>query len=128
MSHGSDEWYDGPRASAGIKLFRLREEMRKKNLHDTEEPSLETSATPPAGDVYNVRTADGTYNDLKCPRMGSAGIRFGRNVPLEETFPDAANLMNPSPRRVSLELLTRTTFPAAAIPHRLAVARIALAL
>ena len=78
MSHGSDEWYDGPRASAGIKLFRIREELREKNLHDTEEPPLETSATAPAGDVYNVRTADGTYNDLKCPRMGSAGIRFGR--------------------------------------------------
>ena len=37
-------------------------------------------------------------------------MRFGRNVPLHETFPDATNLMTPSPRRVSLELLTRTTF------------------
>ena len=122
MSHGSDEWYDGPRAAAGIKLFRIREELREKNLHDTEEPPLETSATPPAGDVYNVRTADGTYNDLRCPRMGSAGIRFGRNVPLEDTFPDTANMMNPSPRRVSLELLTRTTFQPATILNVIAAA------
>ena len=122
MSHGSDEWYDLPRATAGIRLFRNREELREKNLADTEEPPLENSATAPAGDVYNVRTADGTYNDLKCPRMGSAGIRFGRNVPLEETFPDTANLMNPSPRRVSRELLTRTTFQPATFLNVIAAA------
>ena len=122
MSQGSDEWYDQPRALAGITLYRLREKMREKNLHDTEEPPLETSATPPTGDAYNVRTADGKYNDLKCPRMGSAGIRLGRNVPLEDTFPDIANLMNPSPRRVSLELLTRTTFQPATILNVIAAA------
>ena len=122
MSHGSDEWYDLPRATAGIRLFRNREELREKNLADTEEPPLENSAAPPAGDVYNVRTADGTYNDLKCPRMGSAGIRFGRNVPLEETFPDTTNLMTPSPRRVSRELLTRTTFQPATFLNVIAAA------
>jgi Animal haem peroxidase len=122
MSHGSDEWYDLPRAAAGIRLFRNREELREKNLIDTEEPPLENSATPPAGDVYNVRTADGTYNDLKCPRMGSAGIRFGRNVPLGESFPDIANLMTPSPRLVSRELLTRTTFQPATILNVIAAA------
>ena len=122
MSKGSDEWYDQPRATAGISLYRLREKMREKNLSDTEEPPLDTSATPAAGDAYNVRTADGKYNDLKCPRMGTAGIRFGRNVPLEEAFPDIANMMNPSPRRVSLELLTRTTFQPATILNVIAAA------
>src|SRR6187401_117554 len=116
------EWYEFPRAIAGITLYNLREKMRKQNLHDTEEPPLETSATPPAGDAHNVRTVDGRYNDLKCPRMGSAGIRFGRNVPLADTFPDTANLMNPSPRRVSLELLTRTTFQPATILNVIAAA------
>ena len=96
--------------------------MREKNLSDTEEPPLDTSATPAAGDAYNVRTADGKYNDLKCPRMGAAGVRFGRNVPLEEAFPDIANMMNPSPRRVSLELLTRTTFQPATILNVIAAA------
>jgi hypothetical protein len=42
--------------------------------------------------------------------MGKAGTRFGRNTPIADTFPDTANLMNPSPRAVSLELFTRTTF------------------
>ena len=46
MSDGSDEWYDLPRATAGIRLFRNREELREKNLVDTEEPSLENSASP----------------------------------------------------------------------------------
>ena len=41
------------------------------------------------------------------PTMGSCGRRFGRNVPLEHTFPDPANLFNPNPRVVSRELMTR---------------------
>ena len=122
MSKGSDEWYTLQRPASGIRLYQLRDEMREKNLVDTEEPPLETSMAPPSGDVYNVRTSDGTYNDLKCPRMGSAGMRFGRNVPLAEAFPDTANLMNPSPRRVSLDLLTRTTFQPATILNVIAAA------
>ena len=54
--------------------------------------------------------------------MGSAGMRFGRNVPLSEAFPDTANLMTPSPRQVSLELLTRTTFQPATILNVIAAA------
>jgi hypothetical protein len=122
MSHGSDDWYKLPRPASGIKLYQIREELREKNLSDTEEPPLETSSSPAGGDAYNVRTADGTYNDLKCPRMGSAGMRFGRNVPLAEAFPDIPNLMNPSPRRVSLELLTRTAFQPATILNVIAAA------
>ena len=117
MSVG-DDWWDLPRPAQGIKLYEIREELREKNLHDTEEPPLETATAPPAGAVPNVRTSDGTYNDVSCPRMGSAGIRFGRNVPLSEAFPDTANLMNPSPRRVSLELLTRDDVPAGDDPQR----------
>ena len=30
MSQGSDEWYDQPRAIAGISLYRLREKMREQ--------------------------------------------------------------------------------------------------
>ena len=122
MSNGSDDWFNLPRPAQGIKLYQIREEMRQKNLADTEEPPLETSTSPPAGDAYNYRTADGTYNDLSCPRMGSAGMRFGRNVPLSEAFPDTANLLTPSPRRVSLELLTRTTFQPATILNVIAAA------
>ena len=116
-----DDWYTLPRPASGLRLFQLREKMRRENLFDTEEPPLESAAAPPAG-AYAVRTSDGTYNDLKCPRMGSAGMRFGRNVPLAETFPDSANLLHPSPRRVSVELFTRTTFQPATILNVIAAA------
>jgi hypothetical protein len=123
MSIVSDkEWYELPNVAAGPKLVENRNELRAKNLYDTEEPPLETTTAPAPADARTARTSDGTYNDLQCPRMGSAGMRFGRNVPLDEAFPDTANLMNPSPRRVSLELLTRTEFQPAKILNVLAAA------
>ncbi len=129
MSHSDKEkrkdekqWYEFPDLIAGPKLFRSRNELREKNLHDTEEPTLERSSEPVPGDARNWRTSDGTYNDVTCPRMGSAGVRFGRNVPLSETFPDTENMMNPSPRLVSRELLTRTTFQEASFLNVIAAA------
>jgi hypothetical protein len=116
------EWHELPGPVAAIKLVEFRKELREKNLFDIEDPPLEVSKVPASAEGRNVRTSDGTYNDLTCPRMGSAGMRFGRNVPLSETFPDTANLMTPSPRRVSLELLTRTTFQPATILNVLAAA------
>jgi Animal haem peroxidase len=116
------EWYELPRPAAGAKLVEIRNELREKNLHDTEDPPLERREEPAGAEVRATRTNDGTYNDLQCPRMGSAGTRFGRNVPLKETFPDTANLLTPSPRTVSLELLTRTRFQPASILNVLAAA------
>jgi hypothetical protein len=42
--------------------------------------------------------------------MGSAGTRFGRNFPLTEVSRDESSLMVPSPREVSLRLMTRDKF------------------
>ena len=123
MSIVSDkEWYDLAFPVAAGKLVEIRNELRQKNLHDTEEPPLESAETPAPADAFPTRTNDGTNNDLRCPRMGSMGVRFGRNVPLAETFPDTANLMNPNPRQVSLQLLTRTQFQPATIINVLAAA------
>ncbi|NOT25823.1 MAG: peroxidase [Acidobacteria bacterium] len=116
------EWYELPFPAAAPKLIAIRNELRSKNLHDTEDPPLEASAAPAAAEGQAVRTNDGTHNDLRCPRMGSAGVRFGRNVPLAETMPDTANLLTPNPRTVSLELLNRTTFQPAEIVNILAAA------
>jgi Animal haem peroxidase len=96
------------------------------------------------------RHDDGYYDDLSKPSMGGAsintqtvapvgpgtdathdsmyfnksqpGARFGRNVPLSEAFPDEANLLNPSPRVISNELLARDTFKPAVILNLLAAA------
>src|SRR5260370_34996910 len=42
--------------------------------------------------------------------MGMAGTRFGRNVPLEYTWPDKDRMMVPNPREISRKLMTRDTF------------------
>jgi hypothetical protein len=68
----------------------------------------------PRGTRYRTaRTSDGTYNDLNNPWMGSAGTRFGRNVPMVgRTFPASVRgtMMQPNPRTISRELLTRKAF------------------
>ena len=111
MGKDSDEWYTLPRPAAGHQAVpRFATSCGRRISYDTEEPPLESSTAPAAGDAYNVRTSDGTYNDLKCPRMGSAGMRFGRNVPLSEAFPDTANLLTPEPAAGQ---------PRAADPHHL---------
>jgi hypothetical protein len=104
------EWFELPPAIGGPKLYEARNELREKNLHDTEEPPHAKATTSAPAEAVTGRTADGSNNDLSCPFMGKAGTRFGRNTPLAETFPDTANLMNPSPRTVSVELFTRNKF------------------
>src|SRR5688500_5997384 len=61
------EWHELPGPAAAAKLVQLRNELREKNLHDTEEPPLENSAEPASAELRNTRTSDGTYNDLTCP-------------------------------------------------------------
>jgi len=110
--HRRRPWYELPKLLAMPRLVEIRNELRQKNLHDTEEPPLERKEVPPDLDpkLREERTVDGTYDDLHYPAMGSCGRRFGRNFPLEHVFPDAANLLIPSPRVVSRELMTRDTF------------------
>ena len=116
------QWYELPRPAAMKKLIEVRDELRQKNLYDTEEPKLAEARGPIAEDLKAGRTVDGSYNDLKCPMMGSTGRRFGRNVPLTEAVPDTANLLNPNPRELSNTLFTRTTFQPATILNVLAAA------
>jgi len=106
-------------------LVGLRNTLRTKNLYDTS--TVRSIATPeptPEDQRYlTARTADGTFNDLSNPRMGAAGMRFGRNVPLEYTYPEPEPaILSPSPRTVSLDLLTRDTFVPATTLNVLAAA------
>lgn len=116
------QWYELPSLLAMGRLIEVRNELRAKNLHDTEEPPLETRPIPADLDpaIREGRSPDGSNNDLRSPRMGAAGCRFGRNVPLEHTFPDTANIMVPNPRVVSRELMTRHEFQPATILNLLA--------
>jgi hypothetical protein len=116
-------WWARPTAVGLLDLVRFRDELRAHNLYDTEDQSLNDS--PPAAETAperTRRTIEGTHNDPASRRMGSVDTRFGRNMPLEETRPDTANLLRPSPRVVSRELMTRGEFRPATFLNLLAAA------
>jgi hypothetical protein len=105
-----------------VTILIYRNRLRRQNLYDTESQATQNRPVPEGTRHLIARTADGTYNDLQDPRMGSARTRFGRNVPLERTFPDNDRLLQPNPRTVSRELLTRETFLPAETLNLLAAA------
>src|SRR5690242_6084338 len=76
-------WYRLPLPLGIAVLNSARRVLRAKNLYDTS--ALPTIPQPqPQGKSYlTSRTADGTFNDLQYPTMGSANTRFGRLIPLE---------------------------------------------
>ncbi|MER7492628.1 peroxidase family protein [Streptomyces pharetrae] len=94
-----------------LTLLGLRVRLRQKNLHDTGHlPAVDPPEPAPPSASHKVnRTADGSHNDLDDPRMGMAGTRFGRNIPLDGIAPARPEdvLSRPSPREVSRALLTR---------------------
>jgi hypothetical protein len=108
---GARPWYRLPGLLAALKIIRIRNELRERNLYDTEELPFEKVDPAAADPKYRQeRTLDGTYNDLAYPRMGSAGTRFGRNFALEHTRPETGTLLDPNPRAVSQKLMTRHAF------------------
>src|SRR5512135_3902867 len=118
-------WDKVPTPLGLLILIGLRNILRQQNLHDTtHEPAINQPAIEPMQAGYlTARTVDGTYNDLKNPTMGMAGSRFGRNVPIEYTFPEPEPaILTPNPRTVSIELLTREKFQPATTVNMLAAA------
>ena len=106
-------WDKVPTPVGILALVGIRNILRQKNLFDTS--ALPTTGPPTVqpfqASFLTSRTADGTYNDLDSPAMGMKGVRFGRNIPIAETFPESMPaLMEPNPRTVSRELLTRHDF------------------
>jgi hypothetical protein len=99
-------WDRLPRSLGLLTLIGVRNRLRADNLYDT---GLVKEAPQAPADT-DIRTVDGSYNDLEKPVMGSVGTRFGRNVDPKWTFPDEPELLNPNPRLVSRELLTREQF------------------
>ncbi len=103
-------WHRLPVPLGLAVLAGLRDVLRKDNLYDTSAlPAVNLPPVPPATpEDRSDRRLDGSHNDLSQPRMGMAGSRFGRNVPLAHVEPDPLpRLMQPNPREVSRALLTR---------------------
>jgi Animal haem peroxidase len=103
-------WYRLPLPLGLAVLAGLRDVLRKRNLYDTSAlPAVGLPPVPPASpQARTARSLDGSHNDLSQPRMGMAGSRFGRNVPLDRVEPEPLpRMMQPSPREVSRALFTR---------------------
>jgi len=127
-------WYTLSTWGSVFNLGALRIVLRAKNLHNTSDIPVSNPAglqpqAPFDARYLTERHTDGFYNDLDKPWMGSAsepagpnqdsmffvrsnpGARFGRNVPLVDAFPEEGpGLLEPSPRRISNELLARKEF------------------
>jgi len=121
-------WYKLPVPVALVTFIGLRMRLRQRNLYypatsHARASGMASLATPsvdgqPAdtqtGEAVPyliARTSDGTFNDLNTPDMGAAGTRFGRNVPLQDAYPDPEPaILTPNPRVVSRDLLTRDAF------------------
>lgn len=119
-------WHRLPTWLGILNLYTIRNTLRKYNLHDTSTPraTAQPEPFPPIlhPEVAYERKADGTGNDLSDPKMGAAGTRFGRNLPLDRVKPKTDLLMTPNPRTVSRVLMTRDTFIPAETLNLLAAA------
>jgi hypothetical protein len=116
-------WHTLPTPVGLLVLRQMRERLRQRNLHDNGRPAALAGAVNGRPQDLTFRTADGTWTDLDDPAMGAAGTRFGRNVPIEHSWPEQEpELLTPNPRTISLELLTRDEFVPATIVNVLAAA------
>ncbi|KAF2871501.1 heme peroxidase [Massariosphaeria phaeospora] len=119
-------WHKLPTPLSVLNLAALRYELRSQNLYDTyPSPSYQGTPTtdPTPAEFQHTRNSDGLYNAIAQPKMGCAGMRFGRNVPREQTLrPSDEDILSPNPRIVSQELLRRDEFKPATILNLLAAA------
>ncbi|MDP8942530.1 MAG: heme peroxidase [Actinomycetota bacterium] len=118
-------WHRLPLPLGAAVLVGVRNILRRENLYDTSaEPAIDMPPVPPPDARFRTaRTPDGSYNDLDDPAMGMAGARFGRNVPIDRTWPEPPpGLLEPNPRTVSRELLTRDPFQPATPANALCAA------
>jgi hypothetical protein len=120
------QWHQLLTPLALVKLLQFRNRLQQDNLHDTSAiaPTDRLPQPEPSADGRHLRarTDDGSFNDLEQPAMGMAGTRFGRNVPLQDAFPDENAILTPNPRTLSRQLLTRDEFRPATILNVLAAA------
>ena len=110
MATGS-VWVGWPLKGTAIALVMLigsRKHLFKNNLFDTVDKWDSVSCT---AESREARTITGICNNLKNPKEGAAGVRFGRNVPLptvKKAF--EIDIMDPPPELISKKLMTREKF------------------
>jgi hypothetical protein len=117
-------WWKLPTVPGLLVVLGLRELMRQDNLYDISGYRADGPDVPEASPRYATeRSADGSHNDLREPRMGMTRSRFGRNMAPPPHYPDAAtDVLSPSPREISRALLTRHEFRPATTINALSAA------
>jgi hypothetical protein len=116
------QWHELPLVGLqALNLLAARLDLRDLNLHGEFGSGRNGEEPPP--EVLTARTPGGRWNDLDHPDMGAAGTQFTRNIPPERIKPEKLpRLMEPNPRDVSLELMTRDVFKPAVTLNSLAAA------
>ena len=107
-------WQKLPLPVGVAVIAALRQRLRDRNLFDTGVPP-DLTVPEANGDgnarYLTARMPDGSFNDVENPLLGTAGTRFSRNVPLEETHPETEpRLSTPNARTISRKLMTRDEF------------------
>ncbi|CAL9357374.1 hypothetical protein SUDANB120_00589 [Streptomyces sp. enrichment culture] len=116
------EWHELPLPLALLNLRVLRDDLRRENLHDTYGAGGERPRRPTA-ELLPHRSYDGSGYDPYDEDMGRVGTRLDRNAPLSLAFPGSdEELMTPSPREISRQLLARRSFVPATSLNLLAAA------
>lgn len=116
-------WHRLPVPLGILALIGIRDRLRRQNLYDTGVPEAGDGDRQVDRRYRTARTLDGTHNDLANPMMGAVNTRFGRNIPLEHTYPERMpRVLEPNPRTISRELLTRQRFIPATTLNVLAAA------
>ena len=89
---GRRPWYRLPRLLAMPQLVEIRNQLRRENLHDTEEPPLEKKAIPANLDpaLRDERTVDGSNNDLQFRRWEAAAAGSAATSRSSTRFPEQA--------------------------------------
>ena len=106
-------WHKLPTLLGTFNLLAFRFELQAKNLYDAYDSKAPqgTLASDPMPDkrFLGARNSDGKYNSLEMPKMGCAGMRFGRNIPRRcARMPTEEDMMTPNPRLVSETFMKRT--------------------
>ncbi|MFJ9641787.1 peroxidase family protein [Streptomyces sp. NPDC101206] len=115
-------WHELPQPLALLNLRVLRDDLRRRNLHDTYGAGGERRRRPTV-EPAPFRSYDGSGYDPYDEDMGRVGTRLDRNAPLHLVFPEGEEgLMSPSPREISRHLLARRGFVPAPTLNLLAAA------
>ena len=117
------QWHELPFPINLLNLLSLRLDLRDMNLHDTTPRWEEGPEQEPPAEFKHARHPEGKWNDLVQPDMGSVGTAFARNIDTRRIKPEKPpRIYDPSPRKVSLELMTRDRFKPATTLNVLAAA------